>query len=97
MYQKETFGPEFGPEDRVMIVYEFYVRDKTKGKTLIGILPERRKVRERITHDSIMNWARLTFDHSFDLKEIFYDTITLCQDEFGNYYPEEEKLRICLR
>ncbi len=80
-----------------MTVYEFYVRDKAKGKTLIGILPERRRVHERITHDSIMNWAKLTFGRTFDLKEIFYDMVTLCQDEFGNYYPGEERVGIGLR
>ena len=42
-----------------MIVYQFYQRVRREEDSLIGTLPERRKKAERITHQSIMNWARL--------------------------------------
>jgi hypothetical protein len=37
-----------------MVAYEFYLCDPAKGHELIGILPERRKNSEIITHKSIM-------------------------------------------
>jgi hypothetical protein len=42
-----------------MVVYEFYRRVPGGEDRLIGVLPERRKDNERITHQSIMNWAKL--------------------------------------
>jgi len=42
-----------------MVVYEFYRRMPGGDDKLIGVLPERRKDPERITHQSIMNWAKL--------------------------------------
>jgi hypothetical protein len=41
-----------------MAVYEFYRRDPSGEDKLFGVLPERRKDKERITHQSIMNWAK---------------------------------------
>jgi len=45
--------------DWKMVVYEFYRRVPAGEDRLIGVLPERRKDKERITYQSIMNWARL--------------------------------------
>ena len=45
--------------DSKMVVHEFYRRDPFGKEKLIGVLPERRKDEKRITHQSIMNWARL--------------------------------------
>jgi hypothetical protein len=44
-----------------VIAYEFYRRvpNWEDEDRLIGILPERRKNPGRITHQSIMNWAKL--------------------------------------
>jgi hypothetical protein len=42
-----------------MVVYEFYRRVPGGEDRLIGVLPERRKDNERITHQTIMNWAKL--------------------------------------
>ncbi len=42
-----------------MIAYEFYRRVPGGEDRLLGILPERRKKSERITPESIANWARL--------------------------------------
>ena len=41
-----------------MIVYQFYRRVPREEDSLIAVLPERREKAERITHQSIMNWAR---------------------------------------
>jgi hypothetical protein len=48
-----------------MMAYEFYCRDEMGKGHLIGILPERRKNPERITEESILNWAwNIIGDHS---------------------------------
>jgi len=39
--------------------YEFYRRGWNGEDRFIGTLPERRKDAERITHFSIMNWAKI--------------------------------------
>jgi hypothetical protein len=43
-----------------VIAYEFYRRAENgeDEDRLIGVLPERRKDPERITHESIMNWVK---------------------------------------
>jgi hypothetical protein len=70
-----------------MVAYEFYLRDQDKGLRLLGILPERRKNPNRMGDESIMNWARLVFSETIDLKEIFYVTIVLEKNGGGNYFP----------
>ncbi len=42
-----------------MLAYEIYRRVPCGEDRLLGILPERRKNRERITEESVMKWARL--------------------------------------
>ncbi len=44
-----------------MMAYEFYrcAENGEEEDRLIGVLPERRKDPQRITHQSIMNWAKL--------------------------------------
>ena len=42
-----------------MIAYQIYRRVPHQEDHLIAVLPERRNNAERITHRSIMNWARL--------------------------------------
>jgi len=41
-----------------MVAYEFYWRNGNGKEYLIGILPERRKDPQRITKESILNWAK---------------------------------------
>ena len=60
-----------------MIVYEFYLRDKEKGDELVGILPERRNRKERVDHESIMNWIRTIYDNNKDMNNIFYIQVEL--------------------
>ncbi len=40
-----------------MVAYEFYWCDEKAKEHCIGILPERRKIPERITQESILNWG----------------------------------------
>ena len=39
--------------------YEFYRRVRNEEDQFFGTLPERRKDPKRITHASIMNWAKI--------------------------------------
>ena len=41
-----------------MTAYEFYSRDESGELYFIGVLPERRIAQERITDESVINWAR---------------------------------------
>ena len=54
-----------------MVSYEFYWRDGKGRNHLIGILPERRKNPERITHKSVINWGRKVIGYTTDVKNIF--------------------------
>jgi hypothetical protein len=55
-----------------MDAYEFYSRDPIKGYRLIGVLPERRENPERITRESVINWAREMLGDNVDVNEIFF-------------------------
>ena len=46
-----------------MVAYEYYWRGTTGETHTIGILPERRRIPERITKDSIMKWGRIVLGH----------------------------------
>jgi len=64
-------------EERKMVAYEFYLRDGESGEKLLGILPERRTDPERISQESIMNWAKMAFSNSLDVNKIFFVQIRL--------------------
>lgn len=55
-----------------MVAYEFYCRDESDGSQLIGILPERRRNPERITHESILRWGRDVVGESVNFDQIFF-------------------------
>ena len=55
-----------------MIVYEFYRHVVCGEDRLIGVLPERRKDPERITHESIMAWAKLLAPEDFSNNKIYF-------------------------
>jgi hypothetical protein len=62
-----------------MVAYEFYLNDSEGNKSLIGILPERRKDPKRITQKSIARWGRmLLYDNrgSFFFKRITINEYT---------------------
>jgi len=56
-----------------MRAYEFYLREKGE-EHLIGILPERRKNKDRITQEAILNWGRkiLGDNPNVDLKTLHF-------------------------
>ncbi len=55
-----------------MVAYEFYLNDSEGNRSLIGILPERRKDPKRITQKSILKWGRMPLDNrgSFSFERI---------------------------
>ncbi len=58
--------------DRIMVAYEFYLRND-EGDKLIGVLPERRRDPKRITPESIMNWGRiLNSSTGIDVQKIYF-------------------------
>ena len=60
-----------------MVAYEFYLRDKERGDSLIGVLPERRKDSSRINEESIMKWGRMVLGEKGESKNIYYTQIKL--------------------
>ncbi len=59
-----------------MVAYEFYQRVPGGEDRLIGILPERRRDQKRITHESLMKWARLLVSSNMT-KEFFTRNVYL--------------------
>ena len=59
-----------------MVVYKLYVRDEEGKEQLIGILPEKRRNRKRITDESLINLSRTVLG---DKAEIDLDSIRLVQ------------------
>ena len=55
-----------------MLVYELYTFNKKKGYELIGVFPERRKNRTRITKGSVVRWGRMLLGDDVDSKDIFF-------------------------
>ncbi len=51
-----------------MKAYELYLLDPVEGYELIGVLPERRKDRKRVTEESVTIWAKMILGSS-DLKD----------------------------
>ncbi len=60
-----------------MTAYEFYSLDKMDQFHFIGMLPERRRARERITEESVINWVRQFLGDGSDIPDIFFGTIKL--------------------
>ena len=55
-----------------MLAYEFYSSDGYDEASLIGILPERRKNRRRVTRRSIMKLGKLAAGSYMDPNRIYY-------------------------
>ena len=55
-----------------MIAYEFYRRVPNGEDRLNGVLPERRIDSERITNQTIKNWARLLVPEEFIITNKVY-------------------------
>ena len=57
-------------DNKKIFAYQFYRRERNGEDQYIGSLTERRNKPERITHVSIMNWAKL-----HGPKDIFEDRV----------------------
>jgi hypothetical protein len=55
-----------------MLAYLFYLNDGREDPELIGILPEKRKDRRRVTRKSIMKWGKLAAGSYVDPNSINY-------------------------
>lgn len=60
-----------------MRAYEIYYQEHADKYHLIGILPERRKDAQRITPESIMNWARILFGNDWDMEKISFIEVAI--------------------
>jgi hypothetical protein len=60
-----------------MEAYEFYLNDSEGNKSLIGILPERRKDPKRITQKSILRWGRMLLYDTADRRSFFFERIAI--------------------
>ena len=60
-----------------MLAYEFYFNNGSEGPDLIGILPERRKNKRRVTRKSIMKWGRIAAGSHVDPNSIYYVKLDL--------------------
>ena len=67
------------------MTYQFYMWDATKGFELVGGLPERRRNQERITDESIINWARVKYSGIVKAEEIFLVKVDLEEGEKGRF------------
>jgi len=70
------------------ILYIFYRRNRNGRDEFIGSLIERRKSQERITHYSIMNWARL-----LTFKDVFEERVYFIRVETQLSYWHLQKLK----
>jgi len=52
-------------------IYEFYHKDDTKGYELVNIVEERRRDKDRITQESLVDLARKTFGKDADFNRIY--------------------------
>ena len=55
-----------------MVVYKLYRHDQAEKTHLIGILPERRKDRERITEESVLNWGKEVAGESSEINNLYF-------------------------
>jgi hypothetical protein len=63
-----------------MVVYEFYRRIPGGEDRLIGVLPERRLEGERITQQSIMNWAKLLVPEQVFSNQVYFIRVENSRD-----------------
>ncbi len=62
-----------------MVAYEIYYNDQRGKEHLVGILPEKRKTRERITKESVLKWGMLVLGSASDinLHSLYFVTVEL--------------------
>lgn len=66
-----------------MTAYELDSRDDSGELHLVGVLPERRFNPERISDESIINWARHILGEGAGVNDIHYSPIKLNEIEDG--------------
>ncbi len=65
------------------MVYQFYLWDVMKGFEFIAEFPERRKNQERITDESVINWARAKIGRNLKADDIYFVKVALGEEENG--------------
>jgi len=70
-----------------MTAYEFYWRDAIEGYHLIGILPERRRIPERITRESIFNWGRIILGENLDPSNLSFVRVAIHENTGRIFSP----------
>lgn len=66
------------PERRLnMVAYVFYFKNGCEEDSLIGVLPERREDRRRVTRKSIMRWGKLAAGSNVNPNSIYYVELNL--------------------
>ncbi len=62
-----------------MVAYEIYYNDQRGKEHLVGILPERRRIRERITKESVLKWGMLALGPASDIEphNLYFVTVEL--------------------
>ena len=71
-----------------MEAYEIYWHDENGKDQFIGILPERRKKPERITEESVLNWAIKVIGDNTEVKDIFFTKVTLEETRGEMFHPK---------
>ncbi len=74
-----------------MLAYKFYLRDPIRGLEFIDILPERRRRRERITHESVIKLGRKLLGRKVKQEDIFFVEMVVedreKREHFGRGFP----------
>ena len=71
-----------------MIAYAFYWLEEIDKAHFIGLLPERRKDPERITQQSISNYARAILGNETDIDDLFSIEMELDESTGQILWPE---------
>ncbi len=71
-----------------MTTYSFYWLEEIDKVHFVGLLPERRKSPERITQQSISNFARTIIGNEVDVRSLFFLEMTLDESTGQTLWPE---------
>lgn len=71
-----------------MTTYSFYWLEGIDKVHFVGLLPERRKNPERITQQSISNFARTIIGNEVDVRSLFFLEMTLDGSTGQTLWPE---------
>ena len=71
-----------------MIAYAFYWLEEIDKVHFVGLLPERRKNPERITQQSISNYARAIIGNEIDVGSLFVLEMALHESTGQILWPE---------